>query len=50
LFRRADGSARELTTALRIALARGYITPADFGAVDAPLDRVRAILWRITRG
>jgi len=50
LFRKADGSARELTTALRISLARGYITAADFAAVDAPLDRVRAILWRITRG
>jgi four helix bundle protein len=31
LFRRAAGSASELTTALRIARARGYITPADFG-------------------
>ena len=50
LFRKADGSARELTTALRIARARGYITAADFAAVDAPLDRVRAILWRVTRG
>jgi four helix bundle protein len=50
LFRKADGSARELTTALHIARARGYITAADFAAVDAPLDRVRAILWRVTRG
>jgi four helix bundle protein len=45
LFRRAAGSASELTTALRIARARGYITPADFAAVDAVLDRVRAMLW-----
>jgi four helix bundle protein len=30
LFRRAAGSASELTTALRIARARGYITPGDF--------------------
>jgi hypothetical protein len=36
------------TTALRIARARGYITPADFAAVDAVLDRVRAMLWRLT--
>jgi len=50
LFRKADGSARELTAALRIALSRGYITAADYAAVDAPLDRVRAILWRMTRG
>ena len=48
LFRRAAGSASELTTALRIARARGYISPAEFTAVDAALDRVRAMLWRLT--
>jgi four helix bundle protein len=48
LFRKAAGSAGELTTALRIAKARRYITAADFAAVDAPLDRVRAMLWRLT--
>jgi four helix bundle protein len=48
LLRRAAGSAAELTNALRIARSRGYITPADYDAVDAPLDRVRAILWRLT--
>jgi four helix bundle protein len=48
LFRRAAGSASELTTAMRIAQARGYITPAEFAAVDATLDRVRAMLWRLT--
>jgi four helix bundle protein len=48
LFRRAAGSASELTTALRIARARGYITPAEFTAVDTTLDRVRAMLWRLT--
>jgi len=48
LFRRAAGSASELTTALRIARARGYITAADFVAVDAVLDRVRAMLYRLT--
>src|SRR5262245_26768654 len=38
LFRRAAGSASELTTALRIARARGYITPAELVAVgDARL-------------
>jgi hypothetical protein len=30
------------------AASRGYITPADFAAVDAVLDRVRAMLWRLT--
>jgi len=48
LFRRAAGSASEFPTALRIAQARGYITSADFAAVDAVLDRVRAMLWRLT--
>jgi four helix bundle protein len=48
LFRKAAGSAGELTTALRIAKARRYITPADFAAVDEQLDRVRAMLWRLT--
>ena len=47
-YRRAAGSAAELTTALRIARARGIITAADFAAVEAPLDRVRAMLWRLT--
>ncbi len=48
LYRRAAGSAAELTTALRIARARGYITPAEFAAVDADLDRVRAMAWQLT--
>ena len=48
LYRRASGSAAELTTALRIARIRGFITAEDFAAIDAVLDRVRAILWRLT--
>ena len=48
LYRRAAGSAGELTTALRIARSRGWITHADYDAVDAVLDRVRAILFRLT--
>ncbi len=48
LYRRAAGSAGELTAALRIAEARGYITPADFAHVDEVLDQVRAMLWRLT--
>lgn len=48
LFRRAAGSAAELTTALRIARARGLITASDHADVDAALDRVRAMLWRLT--
>ena len=48
IFRRAAGSAGELTTGLRIARSRRYITPDEFAAIDAPLDRVRAILYRLT--
>jgi four helix bundle protein len=48
LFRRAAGSAAELTTALRIARASRIITAAEFAAIDTPLDRVRAMLWRLT--
>jgi hypothetical protein len=40
--------ASELTAALRIACARRYIAPAELAAVDASLDRVRAMLWRLT--
>jgi four helix bundle protein len=48
LFRRAEGSAGELTTCLRIALLRECITRAEFDSVDEPLDRVRAMLWKLT--
>jgi four helix bundle protein len=48
LFRRAAGSASELTAALRIARARGHITAHELDSVEAPLDRVRAMLWRLT--
>jgi four helix bundle protein len=47
-YRRAAGSAAELTTALRIAKARRYAGEDALAAVDAPLDRVRAMLWRLT--
>ena len=47
-YRKAAGSAGELTMAMRIAVNRRYITQADFDHVEAVLDRVRAILWRLT--
>ena len=47
-YRRAAGSANELTTALRIAEARGIITSADLAAIEPLLDRIRAMLWRLT--
>ena len=48
LYRRAAGSASELTTALRIARARSYISIDEHDAVEHALDRVRAMLWRLT--
>ncbi len=47
-YRRAAGSAAELTTALLIAKARGIITPTEHAELDASLDRVRAMLWKLT--
>lgn len=43
----AKGSAREVTAALRVAVLKGYITRDEFAAIDAPLDRVRAMLYRM---
>ncbi len=38
-----------MTTALRIACGRKLITRARYAVVDAKLDRIRAMLWRLTR-
>ena len=46
-YEMADGSASEVTTALRIAVAKRYITAEQFAAVDVLLDRVRAMLYRL---
>ena len=48
-FEMAAGSASEVTTALRIAVAKRYISPAEFAETDAVLDRIRAMLYRLTR-
>jgi four helix bundle protein len=48
-FEIAAGSASEVTVALRIAVAKGYITVVEAAEVDAVLDRVRAMLYRLTR-
>ena len=45
----AAGSASELTVALRVAVLRRYISEAEAAEVDAVLDRVRAMLYRLTR-
>lgn len=48
LWLRAAGSAAEVSVALRIARARGYVAAADAAAAEALLDRVCAMLWRLT--
>ena len=48
-YEMAAGSASEVTVALRIALAKRYITPAELAPVEEALDRVRAMLYRLVR-
>jgi four helix bundle protein len=47
-YEMAAGSAGEVTTALRVAVCKRYISAEDFAAIDAPLDRVRAMLYRLS--
>ena len=44
----AAGSAAEVATQLRIALGWGYVDADAIAAPLALLDRVRAMLWRLT--
>ena len=46
----AAGSANESLMAVRVAVAWGYVGANDGKAVVALLNRVLAILWRMTRG
>jgi four helix bundle protein len=46
-FSTALGSVRESRAALRVAVAWGYLSPADVGEGDALLDRVAAMLYRL---
>lgn len=48
-YEMAAGSAGEVTVALRIALAKRYITEAELDEVEAVLDPVRAMLHRLAR-
>lgn len=48
-YEMAAGSAGEVTVALRIAVAKRYITVAELAEVDAVLDPVRAMLYRLAR-
>jgi four helix bundle protein len=48
-YEMAAGSASEVTVALRIARTKRYITSEDEAAMNELLDRVRAMLYRLTR-
>lgn len=48
-YEMAAGSASEVTVALRIAIAKQYVTAHEVASVDESLDRVRAMLYRLTR-
>lgn len=47
-FQDAAGSANETRSALLVAEAWGYIQSTERRNVDATLDRVCAMLWRLT--
>ena len=47
-YQMANGSAAELTVALRIAVAKQIVTRDELAPVDGLLDRVRAMLYRLT--
>ncbi len=47
-FSTAAGSNSETRSALQVAQAWGYITEQDYKAVDDELDRIAAMLWRLT--
>ena len=49
-FHSALGSAREVRSGLALAVAWGHLEPHSVAKVDALLDRVCAMLWRLTHG
>jgi len=46
----AAGSANETRAALAVAVAWGYLTPAQAEPASSRLDRVIAMLWKLSRG
>ena len=48
-FEMAAGSASEVTVALRIAVAKRYVATAEIAELEAVLDRLRAMLYRLSR-
>ena len=49
LFRIASGSLSEARTALRIAQAWGYLDQTPIDSAYMLIDRLAAMLWRLTR-
>jgi four helix bundle protein len=49
-YRIAAGSAAEVRSALGLAMAWGYLGQASWVEIDQLLDRVLAMLWRLTHG
>ena len=48
-YRIALGSTREVEAALRTAECLGFVGAADIAEAVALCDRIRAMLWRLTR-
>jgi four helix bundle protein len=49
LWRIASGSAEEVRTALRVAVAWGYVGERAVAEALGRIDSLQAILWRLTR-
>ena len=49
LWRIAAGSAAELRTALQVAMAWGHLGEEELRPAAGLLDRMLAVLWRLTR-
>ena len=49
-YRIAAGSAAEAMSALALARGWGQLSAGDLESVDGLGDRLRALLWRLTRG
>ena len=47
-FEMAAGSTSEVSVALRIAVAKRYVTRDELAELEAMLDRLRAMLYRLT--
>ena len=49
LYRIASGSAEEVRTGLRVATAWGHLSERTTARVNAEIDRLQAMLWRLVR-